>query len=207
MSEAAGRLARKYWIFLAVVLGSVVLDQVTKILVYQNLKQGRDEIRIIDGFLSIIHAQNPGAALGLLGDRDPNTRLLIFGIFTVVACGVLLHMLWQLPREDRFQSAMLALIFSGAIGNAIDRVHKRTVTDFIKVYTDIPAIKSFLLEKVGTNEYPTFNVADSAIVVGVVLFLGYYMFLDDSKQKGGEPVLERSGPPPRELQDPGAPKA
>lgn len=183
MTEKQSRFAPKYIVFLLFVVGLVGLDQVTKILVVNNLRPGRDEIKIIDGFLSIIHAQNPGAAFGFLGDKDPNTRLLVFGIFTVVAAGVLIHMLWQLPRSDRFQSAMLGLIFSGAVGNAIDRVHKRTVTDFIKVYTDNASLKTWLLEKVGTNEYPTFNVADSAIVVGVALFLLYYMFLDDSKDK------------------------
>ena len=189
MPDKPSPFAPKYLVFLLITVGVVALDQITKILVYTNLRQGRDEIKIIDGFLSIIHAQNPGAALGLLGDKDPNTRLLIFGAFTIVAAVVLLHMLWQLPRSDRFQAAMLGLIFSGAIGNAIDRVHKRTVTDFIKVYTDQETLKAWLTNHLGTNEFPTFNVADSAIVVGVALFLLYYLFLDDSKEKE-PPILE-----------------
>jgi len=183
------RFAPKYVVFVLVTVALVVLDQVTKLSVVAHLRQGRDEIKIIPGFLSFIHAENPGAALGLLGDREPNTRLLIFGVFTLVAAAVLIHMLWQLPRSDKFQSAMLGLIFSGAIGNAIDRVDKHTVTDFIKVYTDSPSIRAWLVSHFGTNEYPTFNVADAAIVVGVALFLLYYLFLDDAKDKDKSPPV------------------
>ena len=157
----------------------VVVDQITKIWVVQNLRYQRDEIEVIPGFLSIIHAQNPGAAMGMLVDSP--YRMVIFAVFTVVAVGVLFNMLKQIADDDRFQSVTIALILSGAVGNAIDRVHKQTVTDFIKVYTEYAPLKSWLLDTFRTNEWPTFNVADAAIVVGVALYLVHYLFFERDK--------------------------
>lgn len=174
-------LPTKTRVFLGVAAVVVLLDQVTKTLVYENLRQGRDRIEIIQGFLAIVHAQNPGAAIGLLGDWPTPIRLGIFFVFTIVAVAVLVSMVWQLPREDRFQSAVLGLILAGAIGNAIDRAVKQTVTDFILVYTDWAPLAGWLHRHHLPNEYPTFNVADSALVVGVGLFLVRYLFLDDAK--------------------------
>ncbi len=166
--------------FLAISISSLVLDQASKIWVVANLRQHRDEIKIIDGFFSIIHAQNPYAAMGLGSViEDPGTRMLIFGAFTVIAMGVLLNMLRELEAADRFQSATIALIFSGAIGNAIDRFHKQSVTDFLRVYTDYPPAKAWLIDRFGTYEWPTFNIADSAIVVGVAMYLLGYFFERD----------------------------
>lgn len=166
--------------FLGITLTSLVLDQASKIWVVMNLRQHRDEIKIIDGFFSIIHAQNPYAAMGLGSViEDHTSRMLVFGAFTVVAVGVLLNMLRELEASDKFQSATIALIFSGAIGNAIDRFHKQSVTDFLRVYTDYPPAKAWLIERFGTYEWPTFNIADAAIVVGVAMYLLGYFFERD----------------------------
>jgi len=171
-------------IFLAVGVSLIALDQVTKQLVVHNIRYLRGSIEVIPGFLALVHTRNPGAAIGLFGDLPTAVRLTIFGVFTVIAVGVILSFLWQLPARDRFQSMTLGCIFAGALGNAIDRAFydKHMVVDFIRVYTDHAGIKAWLLENFGTNEYPTFNVADSAIVVGVALFLLRYLFLDDSKE-------------------------
>lgn len=170
----------KLKIFIGLALGMLVADQGSKIWVVQNLRLGRDEIKIIPGFFSIIQAQNPYAAMGLGSViEDPQMRMGLFFLFTLVAMGVLLKMLVDLDREDRFQSATIALIFSGAIGNAIDRVHKQSVTDFLRVYTDYAPLKSWLIQNFGTYEWPTFNIADSAIVVGVGMYLLGYLFERD----------------------------
>lgn len=172
----------KMIVFVLVSVLMIAADQVSKILVVKNIRYLRETIDIIPGFLSFVHTQNPGAAIGLFGDLPTTVRMGIFGIFTVLAVGVIISFLWQLPRSDRFQSLTLGLIFSGAVGNAIDRVHKQTVTDFIRVYTDWEPLKNWLENTLGTNEYPTFNIADAAIVVGVGLFLVRYLFLDDSDE-------------------------
>ena len=68
-------------------------------------------------------------------------------------------------------STSLGLIFAGAVGNVIDRLRFRYVVDFIRVYTDQPDLKAFLVRQFGTNEWPSFNVADAAISIGVVLMI------------------------------------
>jgi signal peptidase II len=160
----------------------------------------QDEIQLIPGFLSFVHRQNPGAAMGMLVDYEH--RMYVFLAFTIVAIGVLWSMYKALPDEDRFQSTTVALIFAGAVGNAIDRVHKQTVTDFIKMYTEWPPLSDWLISTFRTNEYPTYNIADSCIVVGVIMYLGYYLFFErDGDVKPGE-----AGPSPLDAEDPPTPR-
>jgi signal peptidase II len=184
--------------FVAVAAVVVLLDQVTKSLVVHNVRQGRERIEVIQGFFAIVHAQNPGAAIGLLSSWPTPVRMGIFFVFTIVAAGVLISMVWQLPRNDRFQSGVLGLILAGALGNAIDRAIKQTVTDFALVYTDWPPLAGWLHRHHLPSEYPTFNVADSALVVGVGLFLVRYLFLDDAKEADDpdEPAAVPSAGPP-----------
>jgi len=87
----------------------------------------------------------------------------------------------NLPNTDRFQSFIMGLFLSGAIGNAIDRIHKQTVTDFLRIYTDSPTLKPWLQDVVGMSEWPTFNIADIALVLGVILY-GYYSIFIEPKQ-------------------------
>jgi len=184
-----------FWITFVVWL---VLDQVTKIWVYTNLEYRVDAVALIPGFLEIVHAQNPGAAFGLLNDFE--CRHLVFVGFTVVAVGVIVDLYRRLPEADRLMAAALGLIMSGAVGNAIDRLHKRTVTDFVRVFTEdagwvetlsgVPVINALCGR--GSCEWPSFNIADSALLVGVVLFF--------FQQTGEEPAAE-AGP---DAAEPGA---
>ena len=112
----------------------LIVDQVTKIWVVNNIPYRSKGITVIDGFFDIVHAQNSGAAMGFLNDYEH--RMLVFAVFTVIALGVLAQMYREIPSDDRFQSIALGLVFSGAIGNAIDRIHKQSVTDFLRVYTE-----------------------------------------------------------------------
>lgn len=192
-------VSQKYSLFALVTLIFVAIDQISKILVVRNIAYRTEEIELIPGFLSFVHAQNTGAAGGFLGGNE--YRMIIFAVFTVVALGVLLHMLWELPDDDRFQTGALGLIMSGAVGNAIDRVHKQSVTDFIRVYTEHESLKPWLIEQFGTYEWPSFNVADAAIVVGLGMFGIHYLFLqkDDPEvepspgEPGEEPQADKTG--------------
>lgn len=186
-------MSRKYLVFAVLTTLFMALDQFSKYLVRTHITLHREEIRLLDGWLSLVHTENQGAAFGMFSDSQ--YRLVFFGLFTVVAVVVLLHMLRQLPANDMLQSAAIGLIASGALGNAIDRVHKQRVTDFIRVYTDNPKIRAWLVDKVGTNEWPSFNVADAAIVIGLGLFLVEYLFL----QK--EPKDLAPAPPDKALGD------
>lgn len=159
----------------------LIVDQITKIWVVNNIAYRTQEIKIIDGFFSLVHAQNRGAAGGILSDFE--YRMPFFAVVTVIALGVLWQMYNEIPDEDRFQATALGLIFSGAIGNAIDRVHKQSVTDFLRVYTEHETLKPWLIETVGTYEWPSFNVADSAIVVGLCMFFIHFAFLQEEDEE------------------------
>ena len=163
---------------------TVALDQITKWYVYTQLVENVDEIPVIPGFFSIVHAQNPGAAMGMLSTYE--YRYVVFLVFTVIAVVVIVDMWRKLHPTDRFTAFILGLILSGAVGNGIDRVHKQTVTDFLRVYTEVPSLKMWLIETFGTNEWPSFNVADSALVVGVALFFVQYLFFEGDKDESEE---------------------
>ena len=120
---------------------------------------------------------------------------LFFGVFTLIAVGVLWQMMRQLEHGESLQIWAVGLISSGTLGNAIDRMDKQSVTDFVRVYTDNPSMKAWLIDMVGTNEWPSFNVADAAIVVGLGLFLVDYLFFQEEEED-----LEAS-PPEEPLED------
>lgn len=166
----------------AAVLG-VVLDQVTKIWIVSNLEYRTEHIDIIPGFFQLVHAQNPGAAFGFMGNLDEFTRVAIFMVITVIAVGVILDMVRKLPERATFLPLVLGTIFSGALGNAIDRIHKQTVTDFLRFYTDNPEWVTWLRSYGLPPEYPSFNVADISLVVGVILFVGHSFFEQDEPEE------------------------
>lgn len=173
----------KLKIVLAVTLVLLGLDQASKIWVVRTLAPGTDELHVIPGFLSFVHAQNPGAAMGLFTSFE--YRLPLFLGFTAVALWVLWSMYRELPDDSRLMSTTVACILAGAVGNLIDRVHKQTVTDFIRVYSDWPPIRDPLVRIFRTNEWPTFNIADSAIVIGVALYLLHYVLYEVRPKAAG----------------------
>lgn len=170
---------RKTIVFLAVFLGFVALDQATKIWIYTNLAYNRDEIQVIPGLLSIVHAQNPGAAFGMFRGFEHRTGLFL--AFVAVAVGVIVDLWRKLPANDWYLSTTFGLILSGAVGNGIDRIHKGTVTDFVRVYTEHPTASRWLIDNFGTSEWPSFNVADVALVVGVILFILHNLVVGDAE--------------------------
>ena len=166
-------MSRKYILFTIVTVLFTLFDQLSKIWVTNNIKYRIGEIEVIPGFLSFVHAQNRGAAFGIM-----QGQMIVFAVFTIIALGVLGQMLWQLEADDRFQTTALGLIASGALGNGIDRVYKQSVTDFVRVYTENEAISGFLRDNFGTTEWPSFNIADAAIVIGLLMFLFHFLFLE-----------------------------
>ena len=162
-------MSRKALIVSVVTVVSLVADQASKLWIQANVAKSLERIDVIPGFFQLVHVENTGAAFGILGDFE--YAMWVFAVFTVVAIGVLISLYREVPATARFMPLALGLILSGAVGNAIDRVHKQAVTDFLRVYTDHPTARRWLLENLGTAEYPSFNIADIAISVGVVMFL------------------------------------
>jgi signal peptidase II len=139
-----------------IALGIVVLDQVTKVVVLERLAPG-ERVDVVDGLVALTLVMNPGLAFGLLANLPAAWRWIVVAL-SVVALIVLARVAVRvLPGGGWVDIGAIAMIFGGAVGNLIDRARFGAVVDFIDVYY-------------GTWHWPAFNVADSAITIGV-LFL------------------------------------
>lgn len=139
----------------------VVLDQLTKWLVLANMPLHRS-IAVIPGFFNLTHIHNPGGAFGFMATGSPGLRNLLFLGVATVAMVLIVYFYRSTPRNYPFLAAALALIFGGAVGNIIDRLRFGVVVDFLDFY-------------VGAYHWPAFNVADSAITVGITIFIGHVL--------------------------------
>ena len=158
-------LKPQYKLFLPLVAGVVILDQVSKAAVSLTLKMY--EIRpIIHGLLNLTRVHNTGAAFGLLAGQPSILRTIFFLAVSLVAMGVVLWMIFRLPPDQKVEIVALSIIFGGALGNVIDRARLGEVVDFIDVY-----YRSY--------HWPAFNVADSAITIGVLLLLSRLLFVQE----------------------------
>lgn len=133
-------------------LGILIMDQWTKWLVLQHMSL-YESIPVIDSFFFITSHRNRGAAFGILQNKQ-----WLFIIITFIVIGFVLYYLWQLKQERPLMSYSFSLILGGAIGNLIDRLRSGEVVDFLHF-------------QFGSYQFPIFNVADSAIVVGVVVLV------------------------------------
>ncbi len=136
---------------------TVLLDQATKYFVMKGMTVGQS-IPIIDGFLSLTYVMNPGAAFGFLSSSAANFRVPFFLGVSVVAIGVVLFFYLKGARENVLLQIGLSLVLGGAAGNLIDRIRFQEVVDFIDVY-------------IQRLHWPAFNVADSAISIGVSVLI------------------------------------
>jgi signal peptidase II len=133
------------------------LDRFTKWLVEQRVSFA-DIFPVIPGFFDIVHSQNRGVAFGIFNDSTSQWHTAALVLLSVAAVVVVSTVLWNAARMDRLSMWGLALILGGASGNVFDRLLWGQVTDFLEFY-------------IGPYHWPTFNVADSAIVIGCGLFL------------------------------------
>ena len=124
---------------------------------------------IIPGFLNLTYLHNSGAAFGFLSSVTSAWKQWFFIIMAVLALGFILVLYAQYCLDRFMYTVALGLIGGGAVGNVIDRLRFGSVVDFIDVY-------------VGTHHWPAFNVADSAICVGVGLFLVANLMSSDTKK-------------------------
>ena len=147
------------WLWLSALV--VVLDQVTKLWAEAALL-GQPPLQLLP-HLDLILVYNTGAAFSFLSDAGGWQRWF-FVVLAVGVTGVLGFWLARLERGERLSALSLSLVIGGAVGNLIDRVAYGKVIDFIDVYWD------------ASLHWPAFNVADSAILVGVVLLLVESLF-------------------------------
>ncbi|MBX2796954.1 MAG: signal peptidase II [Myxococcales bacterium] len=171
---------RRNVVFALFAVVGFLLDQGTKAWIVANVEYGVGEIKVIDGLFSIVHAQNPGAAFGLFGNFE--YRHYLFLVFTIIAGVVIVDIFRKLPVDDWFMSSALGMILSGALGNAIDRARQQYVTDFLRFYTENDSVVGFLHGVGLPAEYPSFNIADAALVIGVGMFIFHNLFLEKKEE-------------------------
>ena len=155
-ASSPGANLRNKYIFLFVISSSlIVIDQYTKFMVTLHIPLSYS-INVVEGFFNLTHVRNSGVAFGIFSEQNSELKpyLLIFvSIIAIIAILVIFH---QTGKDKRMVQGALVLVFSGAIGNLIDRVLHKEVSDFIDIFFN-------------NRHWPAFNVADACITIGVML--------------------------------------
>jgi len=146
-------LQGKWWnvvLFLTTALPLVAADQLSKFWIRSNLAKGESLFEV--GFFRLTHVHNTGAAFGLFqGQSFPLTIIASVGVAALLLYALFFHHMFPF-LDNRLGNLALGLVLGGTVGNLIDRIRFGYVTDFIDV-----------------GIWPTFNIADSAIVVGIII--------------------------------------
>jgi signal peptidase II len=151
-------------IYYIIALAVIAIDQWTKWLIVKYMRLG-ESIPIIPNVLYITSHRNRGAAWGIL-----QGQFWLFYLITVIVVIGLIVYIQHLPRGERLFGVALGLMLGGALGNFIDRLFRKEVVDFIHTY-------------IGTYSFPVFNIADSALTIGVVLlFIKMFFFATPEKE-------------------------
>ncbi len=152
---------RKTLFFIAGLI--VLLDQITKEIVLKKLPF-YDSVTVVTGFFSLTNIRNPGGAFGLMANQPPFVRVFFF-IFVSALFIIMIYFFYLKIPAGYFKLRMgIAMIVGGAMGNMIDRIRFGYVVDFLDFY-----LKNF--------HWPAFNVADSAITIGITIF-AYHLIFD-----------------------------
>lgn len=164
--------------FLLISYSVLALDQWSKWWIESNLAP-YDRIEVIPGWFNLIFAKNTGIAFGLFPSRGEFLGTAILALLGLAALVLVSLLFVRTPSNQTVLLLALALVLGGAVGNLTDRLMLGAVTDFLDVYR-------------GTRHFPTFNVADSAITVGIVFLAWDSVFggagasseLDSSSEAG-----------------------
>ena len=142
----------------------IAIDQFTKYLVVKNMEL-YEQIPVIDNFFYLTSHRNSGAAWGIL-----EGKMGFFYIITIIVIAGIIYYLHKYGKDNVLFASALGLILGGAIGNFIDRIFHQEVVDFF----------DFIIFG---YDFPIFNIADSALTIGVILVIIATLF-EEKKQKG-----------------------
>ena len=145
-----------------IALSVVVLDRLAKWVVARNIAL-HDSVQVIPDFFRITHVENRGAAFGIFNDSPSQWKVGLLVLFSIVALVIVSALLWKSSHTMTASAVGLSLILGGAMGNLWDRLLNKRVVDFLLVY-------------IGSYQWPAFNVADSAIVIGAGLLVFEIIF-------------------------------
>jgi signal peptidase II len=151
---------RRYHFLIALLV--VLVDRFSKLAIERNLSL-HDSISLIPGFFRLTHIENRGAAFGLFADSPSEWKIAGLVLFSLVALVIVATLLWKNSHSMTTTGVGLSLILGGAIGNLWDRLVSGHVVDFLLFY-------------IGQYQWPAFNVADSAIVIGAGLLVFEILF-------------------------------
>ena len=135
----------------------IVMDQYTKLMVSLHIPLNYS-VKVVEGFFNFTHIRNSGVAFGLFASQQSEYKALMFIAISTIAIIAILVIFHQTPKEKKMVQTGLILIFSGAIGNLIDRVLHGEVIDFLDFF-------------INRHHFPAFNIADSCITVGVIMMV------------------------------------
>jgi len=144
----------------------MILDQALKYYIQQTMRL-HETIIVIPGFFHLTYIRNPGAAFGLLANQGNGFRFVFFGLTTLVALALLGTLLYKTPADQWIMPLAISLVLGGALGNMVDRIRFGEVVDFLDFF-------------VNGFHWPAFNLADSAITIGVTILLIHF-FLERQK--------------------------
>lgn len=156
------RLGYKYMVLIVLTFVITAIDQYTKMIVHASFDLG-ESVRVIDGFFNFTYVRNTGAAFGIFGQSHELFRQIFFLSVPPIAVSIIVFFLYNLPSTEKLEIYALSIISGGAVGNYIDRIRFGYVIDFLDFHIN------------NAYSWPAFNVADSAIVIGVAI-LTYLMF-------------------------------
>lgn len=146
-----------------------LVDQITKAMASAWLNP-LDPVKLIPNHLHLTLVHNRGAAFGVFRTIPDPWRIILFTVISILASGILIHMFRSRPENSRIVPIAITLIAAGAVGNFIDRIRFGHVVDFIDTFPF-------------GYHFPTFNVADSCITVGVTLMMYFLLFLEGNERK------------------------
>ena len=158
----------RYTLFVLLTIVGLLIDQITKLFIDRSM-QLFDSIPIVEHFFHLTYVRNRGAAFSFLSNAS--WRLPFFITVSIIAAIVILVAFQKMRDDQKLAHTSLALIFSGAVGNLIDRIRLGEVIDFLDAHWY-------------RHHWPAFNVADSLICVGVFL-LAIDMLLEEKRLKKG----------------------
>lgn len=145
------------WLWLSLIV--IILDQITKILVLHYVQYPI----AVTPFFNIILAGNTGAAFSFLAGASGWQAWLFSGIAVIISIAII-YWLYKLPPPKTWLPIALALILGGALGNVLDRIIHGFVIDFLDFH-------------IGIYHWPTFNLADSAVVIGAIMLIIDVLFI------------------------------
>ena len=177
-------MRKKYWVLLIFCVGILFLDQWTKYLVVQKLPLYQ-RVEVIQEFFNLIHMRNTGGAFGIFGGEKGGLGSVLFVVVSLIAIGAIAFLFVKIKENEKMLAFSFSFILSGAIGNLIDRLRYGEVIDFLQFYLSFLPWRIF-------NPWPTFNIADSAICVGIGL-MALELLKKDQKRSTKSPAYRQAG--------------